>query len=631
MRRLFIANRGEIARRIMRAAGSMGIESVVPYVPNENKSLHRSEADIGVLIPPGGYLDAELIVDLAKTKQCDALHPGYGFLSEQADFAELVEKAGIIFVGPSPETMRELGEKSRCRKRARDLGIPVSEGYEGDDQSDERLNEEARRIGFPLLIKAAAGGGGRGMRLVNNSSEFQALLESARQEGKLGFGDSKLLLERYFPEARHVEIQIIGDGSGEVRHLFGRDCSIQRRYQKLVEEAPALFLEEKLQEKLFESAISLGASAKLRGVSTVEFLVSPKRSEFIFLEVNCRLQVEHPVTEAILELDLVQLQLKIAAATPLNMLLNEQKMPKNHAIEARVVSEDPYQNFLPSLGTIRSLNLPHDVRVEHALQTGDKITGEFDSLLAKVIAVGDSRERAIKNLTEALKQFKLIGVATNIPFLNEVLSDKKFLKGEISGAVADRALKSLGESRDLLPDVRKAVSTYIRSRFSGEDSFRMVPLLSHADETYRVECRGERFEVVVAIKPAKNASIPLITVNGIEEDFSEGVVISESEVLVGEELFFIERLFPGPGNSSDKEHGSLEITASLPGRVVAIKVKEGQKLASDEVVMTIESMKMEHQIKARRSGIVGKVLVTVGQTVAANQPVLLISESQNVL
>lgn len=432
IRKLLIVNRGEIALRIVRACREMGIESVAVYSEVDRDSPHVSAADRAYCIGPApateSYLNVERILETAHRSGADAIHPGYGFLAESATFAEACRAAKIKFVGPSPESIRALGDKIGAKTLMAAAGVPTVPGYLGGDQTDTAMDHAANKIGFPILIKASAGGGGRGMRVVDRPDMLIGELSEARREAKAGFGDDSLLLEHYVPNARHVEFQIFGDTEGNVIHLFERECSIQRRHQKIIEESPAPALTPELRARMANAAVRAGQAASYTNAGTVEFLVSGE--EFFFLEVNTRLQVEHPVTEAVTGLDLVHMQLAVASGEPL-LVRQEDVSQRGHAIEVRIYAEDPERGFAPSIGDLLHWTEPQGpgVRVDAGYRSGMAVPMYYDPMLAKLIVSAESRPAALARLDAALHDFNILGVHTIIPFLRDVVNDPEFAAG----------------------------------------------------------------------------------------------------------------------------------------------------------------------------------------------------------
>jgi len=606
MNRLFIANRGEIAARIIRTAGRLGIETVVPYVPAERRAPFRALATYDALIPPGGYLDPELMIEVAKKYGADALHPGYGFLSERAEFAALVEKSVLTFVGPTAESMRALGEKSAARQLATSLGVPVSTGYDGADQSDGALSDAARVIGFPLLIKAAEGGGGRGMRLVQSEAELVEQLASARREALAGFGDGKLLLERFFSGGRHVEVQVIGDGTGKAAHLFERDCTVQRRYQKLIEEAPAPGLSTELREKLFKASVRIAESANLRGVATVKFLLSSERGEFVFMEVNTRLQVEHPVTEEITGVDLVELQLRVASGEKLSAL----KLPaacSGHAIEARIVAEDPLNGFRPSFGVIDRLALPAAARVEHDLMPGTVVGSEFDSLLAKIIAHGKSREQAIERLSAAVSETVISGVQTNLLFVRQLLATDEFRNAVDLHTAIEKVMNVAEDDRE---QAKGALVSSLQGRFSRQ-KVAGVRWKRFPAEVYAVTLRGSEIRFAVQVEVVDGAFAVSIDGSLAEPKYRDSISPLSADS--------IRRIYPEPPRVEGAGGPGQKVIAPLPGRIAALRVKAGDPVSEGDILVILESMKMEHAVRAPAGGKVQSCNIKVGEIVQARQ------------
>jgi 3-methylcrotonyl-CoA carboxylase alpha subunit len=439
IRKLLVANRGEIAVRILRACREMSISTVAVFSEADAQSPHVSLADESVAIGAGpaaeSYLRADRILDAARATGADAIHPAYGFLSENADFAEACESAELTFIGPSANVIRLLGDKSRAKRLMAEAGVPLVPGYMEEEQSDSRLLAEARGIGFPLLIKASAGGGGRGMRIVREEGDFRPALEEARREALAAFGDDRVLLERYVERSRHIEFQILGDTHGNVIHLFERECSIQRRHQKIIEESPSPVLTPELREQMAAAAVQAGSAAGFVNAGTVEFLFEERPDgdhQFYFLEVNTRLQVEHPVTELVTGIDLVKLQLRVAASESLPS--QDDIRASGYAIESRIYAEDPATGFLPSLGRLALWSPPEGpwIRVDSGVETGADVSPFYDPMLAKLIVRGENREEAIARMAHALRHFAALGVQTNIAYLRDIVDHPAFACGTLS-------------------------------------------------------------------------------------------------------------------------------------------------------------------------------------------------------
>ncbi|MBX3032623.1 MAG: ATP-grasp domain-containing protein [Bdellovibrionaceae bacterium] len=430
--RVAIANRGEVAVRIIKACEELGLETLLLHSEADINSRAYRMATKTICIGPGptaeSYLSIEANIRGAIAGEAQAVHPGFGFLSENADFAEACEKAGLVFIGPAPESIRQLGDKVHCKSLAKSAGLPLVPGYQGDDQGVDRLVNEAEKIGFPVIVKAAAGGGGRGMKLLHSREEARDLIESAQREARSAFGSSKVFLEKYLDRAKHIEFQIFGDASGRVVHLFDRECSVQRRHQKIIEEALSPSLTEELRRRMGEAAAAIGALGRYRGAGTVEFLLQD--GEFYLLEVNTRLQVEHPVTEMVLGMDLVKAQILTAMG---EYVFDDRQMrvPRGHAIECRLYAENPYLGGIPSTGVLGTVEWPEGPgrRFEYGFEKGDEITSFYDPMIAKVIVWDETRPRAIRKMIRTLRDSVIFGVRTNIPYLIEILSHPEFVNG----------------------------------------------------------------------------------------------------------------------------------------------------------------------------------------------------------
>ena len=509
LKSVLIANRGEIAVRIAKTCSRLGIRTVGIYNDLDVCSPHRTAVDTAVIMPgtenSETYLNGQLIIEIAQKSGAQAIHPGYGFLAEQAAFAEAVESAGLIFIGPSPETLRLVGAKDSARQLANSLGIPLPKGSSGKEKGIEALTKAAEQISFPLLIKAAAGGGGRGMRLVDSLASLPDALSSAEREAKAAFGDPTLILEQYIKSARHIEVQLLGDSFGNIIHLYERDCSLQRRYQKVIEESPARGLESSVKEALLSAALKFGKAANLRSAATVEFLVPtvPTGEQFYFLEVNPRIQVEHPVTEMVLGLDIVELQLLVAAGNPLKLCQSEIKQ-RGYAVEARICTEATFDNFKPRTGRIEQLHLPTldslapatatdnshnclEIRYDHALVPGLEISGSFDSMILKIICHAQTADQAHRLLSEACKRAIISGVETNLPFLLALVQAECFVNPlALSSHALEDSLTAIVETAKATLNTDAALACFLvaevlywRSQsieFTATDLRQIVPL-----------------------------------------------------------------------------------------------------------------------------------------------------------
>ena len=467
--RLLVPNRGEIAVRIARACREAGIASVLAYSESDDVRYVRRFFDEAVSLGSGDgratYLDVGRVIDAARASGADALHPGYGFLSERAELAAACADAGIRFVGPKAKSIEAMGSKAESRRLMQSLGVPVVPGYDGEDQSDETLSREAARIGFPLLVKASAGGGGKGMKIVRSAAEVQPALDSARREAAKAFGNDRLLLERYIVQPRHVEVQVFGDSRGEIVHLFERDCSIQRRHQKVVEESPAPRYSDELRQKMTAAAVAAARGVNYENAGTVEFIVTPE-GEFYFLEMNTRLQVEHPVTELVTGVDLVRAQLRVAAGEPLPWK-QESLQQRGHAIEVRIYAEDPDDRFLPQTGSIEVYAEPSGpgVRVDSGVMRGTEVGVQFDPMLAKLICWGEDRDAAIDRLVRALGDYVILGVTTNAAYLRRIVTHPAFRAGEVGTHFVDAHADDLRRNvPDIVPLLAAAIASAPRER-----------------------------------------------------------------------------------------------------------------------------------------------------------------------
>lgn len=469
--KLIVPNRGEIAVRIARACREMGIASVLAHAADDDIRYAERFFDETVSLGPGDaratYLDVGKVIDAARSTGAQALHPGYGFLSERAELAAACDDAGIIFVGPKAASIGAMGSKAESRRLMQSLGVPVVPGYDGEDQSTETLTREAKRIGFPLLVKASAGGGGKGMKIVRSEDELQAAIDSAAREASKAFGDDRLLLERYIEEPRHVEFQIFGDGEGNVIHLFERDCSIQRRHQKVVEETPAPLYPEELRQKMAAAAVAAAKGVDYRNAGTVEFIVTPD-GEFYFLEMNTRLQVEHPVTELVAGVDLVRAQIEVASGKPIPWK-QDALQQRGHAMQVRIYAEDPDDRFLPQSGTIERYLEPAGpgVRVDAGVMRGSQIGVKFDPMLAKLICYAEDRDSCIDRMERALRDYVILGTKTNISWLRRVVGHEAFRAGHVSTRfIADHEADLAPRVPEIVPTIAAAIASAPRKRES---------------------------------------------------------------------------------------------------------------------------------------------------------------------
>jgi 3-methylcrotonyl-CoA carboxylase alpha subunit len=624
IRRLLIANRGEIAIRIARGARELGIAPVGVYSDADERAAFRDALDASVRIGPGpasaSYLDAEAIVAAARALGADAIHPGYGFLSERAPFARAVNAAGLIFVDPSPDAIDAMGSKIEAKRRARAAGVPVVDGYDGDDQRDETLRERALSIGTPLLIKASAGGGGRGMRVVTDLGAFDEALASARREARASFGDDAVLLERYLPNPRHIEFQILADAHGGIVHLGERECSIQRRHQKIVEEAPSIALDPLLRARMGEAAIAVARSVGYTNAGTVEFMLAADGT-FAFLEMNARLQVEHPVTELVYGIDLVHEQLRIAAGQHLRFAQGDVQ-PRGWAIEARLNAEDPAHDFAPQAGTVTRFDVPAGpgVRVDAGVRDGSEIPVFYDSLLAKIIVWADDRTAAVARLRETLAATTVFGIATNLEQVRAIAADDAFARGETTTSfLTDRAGALAARAATNLHDAALAAAAAVAGSGRG---WRLgaiaVPVALVTGETV-VRVHATRTREGWTIAGDASGSPPPgarthVDASGVDVDLGGGIV---------------RFAFAGPPRAealaAATSAGTGTVVAPMPGRIVSVNATVGAAVVERELLVVLEAMKMEHRIEAPSAGTIEGVRVAAGDVVAAGATLVTIA------
>jgi len=653
--RLLIANRSEIAVRVARTAKQLGITTVAVYSDADHQNPHVAACDTSVRIggttPAESYLVINKLIDAARQSDAQAIHPGYGFLSENAAFARRVTEAGLVFVGPPASAIDAMGDKARARQRMAKAGIPVVPGYDGDDQSEAHLLAEATRIGFPIMVKASAGGGGRGMRRVDTPEGLPEALKLAVSEAQKAFGDGRMILERAIIEPRHVEIQVFADSHGNVVHLGERDCSVQRRHQKIVEEAPSPAVDETLRKRMGDAAVAVAREIGYTGAGTVEFLLD-RAGHFYFMEMNTRLQVEHPVTELVTGQDLVEWQLRIAQGEPLPLTQSDIHIT-GHAVEVRLCAEDPADDFLPRTGNVLVWRPGPHVRTDHALADGMSVSPFYDSMLGKVIAHGASRTEAIERLAAALDQTVLLGVTSNRRFLSRVLRHPAFIEGDSVSTAFIAQHFSTNESRGNQPgQVAWTLAAWLSAAGTGRaDSqgpawrgwrsgaalpvpLRLTWLGAHADS----QAAARRGTVMLASGSAwvrfdTEADVPVLLHDtpGHPGDLAS-VTISERTYhyrhvwdnhhlwlqLDGEDYLFAS-LNRNGAKSRDEAEADGVLRAPMNGRVIAVDLTEGQQVQAGQTVMVLEAMKMEHAIAAPFAGTVTSVGTRVGDQVAPGQ------------
>jgi 3-methylcrotonyl-CoA carboxylase alpha subunit len=641
IRRLLIANRGEIAVRVARGARELGISPVGVYSDADEHALFRSVMDDSVRIGPApaaeSYLSAERILAAARTLGADAVHPGYGFLSERAHFAQAVIDAGLIFVGPAPNAIAAMGSKIDAKRRVREHGVPVIPGYDGDDQTPERLRLEAAAIGTPVLIKASAGGGGRGMRIVDDLTDFDAALTAAKREARAAFGDDSMLLERYLRRPRHIEFQILADSWGTTLYLGERECSIQRRHQKVLEEAPSVALDPALRATMGEAAVAVARSVAYENAGTAEFMLA-EDGQFYFLEMNARLQVEHPVTELVYGIDLVQQQLRIARGEQLRFAQSD-LVPRGWAIEARLNAEDPAHEYLPSTGTIARFEVPAapGVRVDTGVRDGSEISVHYDSMIAKIIVWGADRAAAIARMESTLRDTRVTGVKTNLPLLRAIVADDTFRSGETTTRFLDDRDRYLGldNATNVPLDVKLLAAGAL---VASDRAWRMAGVGIPIDLVFdgvalrtSVERRGRRWHSDGEIGPEfcveTRGNDVIVTVGDrtivgdVRLDADGGRIVSN-----GRGYLFA---FAPPPDAAPRRHaaaaaGSGTVTAPMPGKIVSLNVAPGDVVEPRTLLLVLEAMKMEHRIEAPVGGTIGDVRVKLGELVAADTTLVTI-------
>lgn len=640
IRSILIANRGEIAVRIIRTCRTLGIRTVAVYSDADRSALHTQQADVAVFIgdsaPASSYLNISAIIAAAQKTNCDAIHPGYGFLAENADFAQAVIDAGILFIGPTPDAIRAMGDKRQAKNLLQD--IPFVPGYYGDDQTDEQMITQAERIGYPIMIKATAGGGGKGMRLVHDAARLPDELTAARREAQQAFGDNSIMLERALIEPRHIEVQILGDTSGNIIAIGERECSIQRRHQKIIEETPSPALTADRRTAICETAVAVGQQIGYVNAGTVEFLLD-NQGDFYFMEMNTRLQVEHPVTEAVYGVDLVALQIAIAEGATLADLLPDTPLsPNGHAVEVRVYAEDPASGFLPATGTVALWAEPtNGARVDAGLRTGDAITPHYDPMIAKMISHAATRSQAIRQLDAALYQTKLFGVKNNIAYLRRVLTHPDHIAGNISTHFVDQhdALRTVNEpvsttaliavATQLQPAVshwRNNPNRPITHQFEANDTLYTVSLMTTNGQITSAAVTGADATETLSVSILEQTEHTVhLEINGLYQTVTllehagrwwvhvDGVTVA---------LRWCDPL-PVPDNAASSG-GSLR--APMPGQVIQVLVDVGQTVAEGDALVVMEAMKMEHRITAPYAGTITAIYYTIGDTVQADETLL---------
>jgi len=644
-RTLLIANRGEIAVRVIRSARAMGLRTVAVYSEADRGAMHVTMADEAVLLGPArardSYLNVERVIDAARQTGAEAVHPGYGFLSESAEFAQACFEAGLVFVGPTAAMIRAMGSKSGSKLLMEEAGVPLVPGYHGEAQDEATLARAADKIGFPVLVKASAGGGGRGMRVVRSAAELAGAVVSAKREAKAAFGDDRMLIEKYVDNQRHIEVQIIGDSHGNLLSLFERECTLQRRHQKVIEEAPSPTLDAKQREAVCAAARKAAASVDYVGAGTIEFVSDGK--EVFFIEMNTRLQVEHPVTELVTGIDLVEWQLRVALGEALPLKQDQVRL-NGHAIEARVYAENPAKNFMPSVGQIRVWRLPepsNGLRIDAGYRAGDAVSPYYDAMLAKVIAWAPTRRAAIERLNRGLEETDVRGIVTNIPFLSALVTHPCVAANTIDTGFIERELKTLTPAMPVAGDLelgaavaaivggeQKAAQTDAKSPWQ---TFGWMPVgLRLREFTFR---QGQVAEQKATLR--YGSAPPTLSVGAREFAFAstmtddgrfdltlDGTKSRVVALIEGHELYLrtrngrFELHWVDPFGGDDEEQaGDDRIVAPLPGTVVALLAEEGATLEKGAAILTLEVMKMEQTLRAPFAGVLKAIKCKVGDIV----------------
>jgi len=642
LKRILVANRGEIARRVFRTIKELGMDAIAMHSEADRNSLFVKEADESFLLP-NGYLDQDTIINKAKELKVDAIHPGYGFLSENAEFCKKVKDEKIVWIGPDAETISLMGDKINSKNFCTKENIPTL-------QKTSKVSD-AKKIGFPILVKASAGGGGKGMRIVKTEKELKDAVIAAKREAKSSFDDDRVFLEKYIEHSRHIEVQILGDNFGNVIHLGERECSIQRRHQKIIEESPSSRLTNKIREDITSAAVKLGKKLNYKSAGTVEFLFDEDTNEFWFLEVNTRLQVEHPVTEEVTGIDLVKEQIKIASGKKLDFLQEDIEF-NGHAIEARLYAENPENDFLPEIGSINKLSCANNkgIRWDTGIATGDRITPDYDPMLAKVIAIGETREQSAKLLAKELRSTHLAGIKTNKDFLVQCLENNSFLKGKTTSDFIPREHKKLFKAIDkkLLDSAMKASALWLQEHNKKDNKkLHFLPrnwtngilpkqdiTFEFSDEEYKFQYENNNNHIQIHREHFERLSTSSALIISVDEEHIhceiDGIAIKafitcfHDEITInsgsGDLVFKVLPKFIDPNEIIIE--GSL--TAPMPGKILNINVKKGSSVKAGETLLILEAMKMEHTIKATSDGQVIELYVKTGDQVESGSDLMKI-------
>ena len=661
--KILIANRGEIAYRIIRTARRLGVLTVSVYSQIDEQALHVKQSDqswaLGGNTAKESYLDMDKIIEAAKSTGVEAIHPGYGFLSENAQFAQRCENEGIRFIGPSARSIELMGAKNIARQIMSKAGVPVLPGYDGEDQQQAHLLEQAKNIGYPLLIKATAGGGGKGMRIVHGTEDFIDNLQAVKRESLASFADDKVILEKYLSESRHIEVQIFADSDGHTVHLFERDCSMQRRHQKIIEESPAPGIDEAVRRAMTDAALKCAQAIEYLGAGTVEFLYTPEQ-EFYFMEMNTRLQVEHPVTEMVTGQDLVEWQLMVAAGLPLPVE-QDQIQIAGHAIEARIYAENPRQHFLPATGQIQYLQQPDEnqnVRIESGVESGDVISPYYDPMIAKLIVHGADRDTALVAMEQALDDYVILGLHNNVSFIKNLIISPVFSAARLNTSFIDQQVEQLiGQEFELQPILTAAAVWLYQHRkqcqqYNNQD--RHIPSsIWYRDLTLRskmisysnmdLELNGvnhrigvTRFDHHYFIQGQDNpVAVATPDVNSLiiktgHQERAFKLALNADQLFMHHQGLCHHIKFSDPTDPmvqtdiADSTEGSL--SSPMPGTVVAVHVEPGQNVETGDTMMVVEAMKMEHKINAPYSGTVKSILFNSGDQVDEGASLMVIEQ-----
>lgn len=646
---VLVANRGEIAVRVFRTLRRLGIRSVAVHTDADAGARHVREADEALRI--ASYLDIEAVIEAARASGAAAVHPGYGFLAENTAFARACGEAGLVFIGPPAGAIDAMGDKIRAKRTVAAAGVPVVPGRDEPGLSDAELKAAALEIGLPVLLKPSAGGGGKGMRLVRDAAELPEAIASARREARGSFGDDTLLAERFVENPRHIEIQVFADAHGGAVHLGERECSLQRRHQKIIEEAPSPLLDEASRARMGAAAVAAAQAVGYVGAGTVEYIVSADRpDEFFFMEMNTRLQVEHPVTELVTGLDLVELQLRVASGEPLPFTQDDVRLD-GHSIEARVYAEDPARGFLPTGGRVLALSEPDGVRVDSGLDVGTEVGGSYDPMLAKVIVHGADRAEALHRLDRALASYTLLGVPTNVAFLRALLGHPSVVSGDLDTGLVERALDDLTSGDAVPPEVLAAAALErMRALESGPDgggdpwdipdgwrpgAHAWAPwiITPSGGDPVEVRVQGRAASARVAIGGGEPVAAALtgpfvLTYGGRTTSFAAARDGGTLWLGRGGRAWALSEHVRAEGGAASAAAGDGVLRSPMPGTVLAVKAAEGDLVEAGQPLVVVEAMKMEHTVTAPLAGVVAQLPVRAGAQVALDAVLAVIEEAR---